>query len=352
MGVNMKLLQKECGPALIQRFLSYLRRLWLHLLPCFGFRHLEDLLTLAQTEVLPRDVFNEVLSGTFRSIGYLRPRANPLEVTAHTELNGVRTCGILGSGESLTRLTQAERSLLESVDLFTFNNSHLADFSPRFHVMQFPLQRMAWWRTDWDSRGQEILEKKILQIDKDRLCNTTLLKRSSRTLLRSRIPSRFERWADRAYPNSQELGLVFLPGGKLGNLRKTLEDLASFFQPGLKRDYLLVPKPGSTLPMMILLAARLGYQQILLAGCDLLNSRHFYDSSDYLEKFDPENLTGVFNLERGSFVLSGLFAEVRETSPIDDVIEVADFLREARLCDVLLINEDSKYFPLLTALKI
>jgi hypothetical protein len=214
--------------------------------------------------------------------------------------------------------------------------------------MQFPLQRAAWWKQEFDFKGQELLEKRVWEQDRARLQNTFLFRRVSRTFFRGLVPSRFERWVTKAYPKSARLNLIFLPGNDLSKLRLILEKLEVFLRPWSERDRLLVVKPGSSLPMVVLLAVRLGYEQILLAGCDLNSGRHFYDEPGFQNRYDPESQTGLFNIDQGSFNTKGLVTEGRSSSPVDDLVRIAEYLDERKMAKIFLINDDSLYCPRLS----
>lgn len=329
----------------VRSLMRIIRRSYVALASSTKGTHFFALRDLAKSQALLKGNLDDSISGTLWSAGFLPGRPVGIDFEKHSEMRGRKTCGILGSGTSLNNLNQREKALLDSIDLITFNNSHLAPFRPKFHVMQFPLQRLAWWRKELRWEGQELLERNVWKQDSSRLQGVFVFRRTSSTFFRSRLPSEFERWVVNTYPNSARLRLVYLPGHNLSKLGLILDSLRYLLEPWSNRSRLLTLKPGSSLPMCVLLAANLGYEQIVLAGCDLKSRRHFYDESSYQQRYDPEGNSGVFDIDGGSFTIEELFTDGRETSPIDDLVQVAECLDARSISKVFLVNDDSRYFP-------
>lgn len=100
--------------------------------------------------------------------------------------------------------------------------------------------------------------------------------------------------------------------------------------------------------MAILIGVRLGYSKIILAGFDLLDRRHFYDTPEFNTRFNEDGkLSSLINLD-GGFALENLVDKTtRGTTQIEDVAALANWLERTGRCDIRVINKNSRlYGPL------
>ena len=93
----------------------------------------------------------------------------------------------------------------------------------------------------------------------------------------------------------------------------------------------------------------LGYTKICLFGCDLLDSNHFYDDESFSSKFDGElRFPAIWNPNKESINLDLLTNKsIRKTTQLEDVAELAIWLRKNLGVDVRMINSDTAFSGLL-----
>lgn len=312
-------------------------------------RVLSALRSTLQTRALDLDV---TLSAFRNSGAHFSQRSNiQLE-----RLNGLSrandTLAIIGSGASLNKLTEAEKSLIDRCDCFSLNASFLCPFPIRFQLLQLPIQRIL---DDTDSRaslGYFNVEVEAFQrafaLEPDRFRNTIVLARTTATWFQ-RV-GRNERAAFLARLGCPYIELPFISFAPpySSPIDRVLHENSWLADPWSSSLYPHVLKFGSSLPMAILIGVRLGYSKIILAGFDLLDRRHFYDTPEFNTRFNEDGkLSSLINLD-GGFALENLVDKTtRGTTQIEDVAALANWLERTGRCDIRVINKNSRlYGPL------
>ena len=295
----------------------------------------------------------DVTLSAFRNSGVLFSRRSNIQLE---QLNGLSrasdTLAIIGSGASLNELTDPEKTLINRCDCFSLNASFLCPFPIRFQLLQLPIQRIL---DDTDSReslGYFNVEMEAFQravtLESDRFRNTVVLARTTSTWFQ-RV-GRNERMAFLARLGCPYIELPFVSFAPpySSPIDRILHENSWLADPWSSSLYPHVLKFGSSLPMAILIGVRLGYTKILLAGFDLLDRRHFYDTPEFNTRFNEDGrLSSLINLD-GGFALDNLVDKTsRGTTQIEDVAILVNWLESTGRCDVRIINTNSRlYGPL------
>jgi hypothetical protein len=280
--------------------------------------------------------------GTLRSCGLLlKGSRKALNLRALHE-HRTRPLIIVGSGSSLNRLSQAERTVFDRCDVLTFNLSLMSDVRPKYHVFQPSLRRLR----GSDNRERELdlqtrFAAEIISNERSRFAQTVLLSQTFSTWLTlSGAPSIFQKLSSDARPYS--LPQIFLPAPYPLGLGRTCEVFKKEMLCWGDGGSTAIMKFGSTVPAMIALGIKLGYQRICLAGCDLLDETHFYDSEPYASRYDLRTrFPHWYEGREGSFFRQNLIDRLaRGTSQDEDIVDLVNWLPTIGV-SVRLINEDS-----------
>jgi hypothetical protein len=323
-------------------------------LKLLGLLGLDTAKMIAKNSFISRDV--SFKTSVFRSIEIIRSCGwgfrKSLQVTSANSAG--RSCAavlnVLGSGSSLTRLSEQEREWLSARDTLTFNLSHLLDVSPTYCLMQMPLERMNGIEDDselfWAQYSNLVAESVLGEIE--RFQETKFLLRSSSTIFARRRQSSLEKALINNFDsnNIKHLRIISIAAP----YESTISDICNRNKEHIgpyKSDFII--KFGSTLPLAITTGVALGYTKIVLFGCDLLDSTHFYDDESFSSKFDGElRFPAIWNPYKKSIDLD-LFTNkaIRKTTQLEDVSELAIWLRENLAVEVRIINSDTAFSGLL-----
>ena len=257
---------------------------------------------------------------------------------------------ILASGSSVTRLNEQETKWLSARDILTLNLSHLLNIVPSYCLMQLPLERLN--RTEdygelfWSQYCDLAIESIVG--DSERFHGTKFLLRSSSTIFARKRKSALEKALVEKFGEEyiKHLRIISIAAP----FESTISDICNRNKEfiGLTKSDILI-KLGSTLPLAIMTGVALGYTKICLFGCDLLDSNHFYDDESFFSKFDGElRFPAIWNPNKESINLDLLTNKsIRKTTQLEDVAELAIWLRENLAVEVRMINSDTAFSGLL-----
>ena len=257
---------------------------------------------------------------------------------------------ILASGSSVTRLTEQEKKWLSARDILTLNLSHLLNIVPSYCLLQLPLERLNRTEDDDELFWAQYCDLAIESIvgDSERFHGTKFLLRSSSTVFARKRKSTLEKALVEKFgeKNIKHLRIISIAAP----FESTISDICNRNKEfiGLSKSDFLV-KLGSTLPLAIMTGVALGYTKICLFGCDLLDSNHFYDDESFSSKFDGElRFPAIWNPNKESINLDLLTNKsIRKTTQLEDVAELAIWLRKNLGVDVRMINSDTAFSGLL-----
>ena len=257
---------------------------------------------------------------------------------------------ILASGSSVTRLTEQEKKWLSARDILTLNLSHLLNIVPSYCLLQLPLERLNRTEDDDELFWAQYCDLAIEYIvgDSERFHGTKFLLRSSSTVFARKRKSTLEKALVEKFgeKNIKHLRIISIAAP----FESTISDICNRNKEfiGLSKSDFLV-KLGSTLPLAIMTGVALGYTKICLFGCDLLDSNHFYDDESFSSKFDGElRFPAIWNPNKESINLDLLTNKsIRKTTQLEDVAELAIWLRKNLGVDVRMINSDTAFSGLL-----
>ena len=281
-----------------------------------------------------------------RSCGWGFRKSLPISLVNHVDHSSPKVLNILGSGSSLTRLSEQENRWLSAKDTLTFNLSHLLNISPTYCLMQMPLERLNGIEDDselfWTQYSNLVTESVLGDIE--RFKESIFLLRSSTTIFARTRKSFFEKTLIDNFKstNIKHLRIVSIATP----FECAISDICDRNKEhiGLNKSEFIV-KLGSTLPLAIMTGVALGYRKICLFGCDLLDSTHFYDDISFSSQFDGElRYPGIWNPNKDSIDLD-LFTDktIRKTTQLEDVMELAMWLVENCGVEVRIINRDTAF---------
>jgi hypothetical protein len=285
-----------------------------------------------------------------RSCGWGFRKSLPIRFINPAGKSSSEVLNILASGSSVTRLSEQETKWLSARDILTLNLSHLLDIVPSYCLMQLPLERLNRTEDDDELFWAQYCQLAIESIvgDSERFHGTKFLLRTTSTVFARKRKSALEKElvAKFGEKNIKHLRIISIAAP----YESTISDICNRNKELIEdseSDFLL--KLGSTLPLAIMTGVALGYTKICLFGCDLLDSTHFYDDESFSSKFDGElRFPAIWNPNKESINLD-LFTNtaIRKTTQLEDVAELANWLRENLAVEVRIVNSDTAFSGLL-----
>lgn len=121
-------------------------------------------------------------------------------------------------------------------------------------------------------------------------------------------------------------------------------DKEGFFEPN---STLPIPKFGSTISMMISYALRMGYQEVVLCGIDMKDTRHFYDDEQYLDKFPELSIIR----DKSRVDLHPHMAKERPYSVKDQVLALKEYTNKKLGGEIYVSSNNSALHPQLPVYK-
>lgn len=287
----------------------------------------------------------DFIGGTIHSSGaiFFGNIRNPIKFEGNRPRRTI--LNIVGSGSSLNRLTPEEKELLKAGDILTFNMSLLANVQPKYHVFQPGINRLRPLKDfELAMRSQADFSMQIALTEPHRFENTTFVSRYRSTLFlmnrKTRVAKDFERMYGRSFRSRE----MYLGAPFPAPIQEICSQTKEIILPAdVKKDDFIL-KFGSSLPFVILLGIKMGYQKICIFGCDLMDEYHFYDYEPFRSQYSlDENFPSWYHRHSGSFALTNLIAtDSRGTSQIDDVSSLSEWLEREGIAEVRMINSDSR----------
>jgi hypothetical protein len=331
---------------LVNRFACLLLRL-LNELGLKTARHIRQNTFLSPDMRIKVSVFRSI--EILRSCGWTGSRPS-LGLKAIRKEDSARSeiLNIVGSGASLNRLSPAEQGYLASSDTMTFNFSHLAELKPTYALLQSPLERYRGFEDDdkktWNQINHLTIESLVSR--SEQFQDTCFILRPTSTIFARRRKGSIKIAVERTFGSHKIAKLNII--NVAAPFEDSIADLCSRNSETFHNfdQQVFTLKLGSSLPMAIVVGLQLGYKKICLFGCDLLDARHFYDTNYYVERYNGLlNYPAVWVQDSSASIIDLLVdTTIRKTSQIEDVSELAVWLRDTLGVEVRIVNDDTAFF--------
>jgi len=243
-----------------------------------------------------------------------------------SKIKNSNTLFILGTGASVTNYSNAQWEKIKNHDSLGFNDWILHDFVPTIY-------------------GAETFHKEnireLLAIKKSDYKNTPIIFKS---VWRRKKSSVYE-LPEYVQDNLITFFDITIPGNSKKEMEDNLEFVKKFGVTSSNRSPKYILKKTGSLVYYIMLAVRMGYDQIVLCGVDLNNGAYFFQKNkEYYESKGypvPDKSSAIS--DNG---VHKTFDSNEKPVPIDDAIEVINkVVLQPQGVDIYIGSKESALFP-------
>lgn len=186
------------------------------------------------------------------------------------------TIFILGSGESINKITDKQWKIIDRHDSIGLNRWPVHEFVPTYYSFELP-------KRGYNEMRQAFLN--LLEYRKEDYCDTPMIIKDITRMQGMIRNSNIESYTCGELLLSRDSNFPKIPTNTRAH-RRLLQWLASrghFFN----QDFGLLYRRCGSVSYLIHLAVLLGYETIVLCGVDMINSKYFFMSDQYRESNIP-----------------------------------------------------------------